>query len=219
MKPSSRLVVVASVASLATVSLASGAGPAGGPTPAPTAAPNAACLLAQDPNNYDLSGKALTCNPALLAQIDTTLIAGAGCRTMDALGYGNGYQCPSPAGVSACTTMMMAGQVDACAAFTPRYPPNATAPGCKLTAQQGAVTTCPDFSPDLWSSLAVRIPLPSVVKRLSTFGCTATGKTVFCPASLVAWACMPFQRGGVVTCQPSPVPPPPPPPPPPSPPK
>src|SRR3984957_1965611 len=184
MKPPRRLVVVAAMASVATVSLASGAPPAGGPTPAPTAAPNPACLLAQDPNNYALSGKSLTCNPALLAQIDTTLIAGAGCRTMDALGYGNGYQCPSPAGVSACTTMMMAGQVDACAAFTPRYPPNATAPGCKLTAREGAITTCPDFSPELWSSLAVRIPLPSVVKRLSAFGCTASGRTVFCPASL-----------------------------------
>jgi hypothetical protein len=162
-----------------------------------------------DPTFYDFSGAALQSNPALLQQIDTTLIVGAGCRSMAALGYGNGYQCP-PAGMAACMTMLNAGQVDACAQYNSRDYPTGCGTGESTSPAQRAASTCSDLSADLWNTLAIKIPFAIAKARLLAFGCTAqAGNAIQCPAHTREWVCMPFQRGGVVTCSPSPVAPPP----------
>ncbi len=161
-----------------------------------------------DPTFYDFSGPALQSNPALLQQIDATLIIGAGCRSMAALGYGNGYQCP-PAGMAACMTMLSAGQIDACAQYDNRDYPVGCGAGESNSPAQRAASTCADLSANLWDTLAIKIPFSIARARLLAFGCTAqSGNAIQCPAHVREWVCMPFQRGGVVTCSPSPVAPP-----------
>ncbi len=151
--------------------------------------------------SYDFSGKALTCNPALMQQIDTTLIQNAGCRTMSKLGYANGYQCPA-AGLPACMTMLKAGQVDACAQTTGHSYPVGCDANEASSPQARANSTCADFSVDFWNSLAIRIPVAAAMARLQAVGCKQEqGTTVFCPSHIREWACMPFQRGGVLTCR------------------
>jgi len=150
---------------------------------------------------FDFSGKAALSNPALMKEIDDTLIRGASCRSMAPLGYGNGYQCPA-AGVAACTKMMMAGKVDACAQLKSRdYPA-----GCSSqegTPEGRANSTCSDLSADLWGTLAIRVPYNFALRRLLAFGCKAEqGTTVFCPSHIREWLCQPFERGGVVVCRP-----------------
>jgi hypothetical protein len=160
-----------------------------------------------EPTYYDFSGSVLQTNAALLQQIDTTLIIGAGCRSMAALGYGNGYQCPA-AGMAACMTMLKAGQIDACALYENRDYATGCGTGEPTSPTQRAASTCADLSANLWDSLAIKIPFATAKARLIAFGCTAqTGTTIQCPAHTREWVCMPLQRGGVVTCSASPPPP------------
>ncbi len=196
-KHASTLLVLAMVA---TASFAHGDNKPGG-SPAPTVSPgnNPGIIAAQD---YDFSGKAALSNPVLMKEIDDTLIRGALCRSMAPIGYGNGYQCPQ-AGLAACMKMLNAGKIDACATTSSRD----YAPGCgakeATSPEQRAASTCSDLSADLWKSLTIKIPYAYAKKRLEAFGCKAeAGTTVFCPSHLREWLCLPFERGGVVTCRP-----------------
>jgi hypothetical protein len=195
MKRASSLLVLAVVA---TASFAHGENKPGQPPPVVNPGVNPGIGPVGD---YDFSGKAALSNPALMKEIDDTLIRGASCRSMAPLGYGNGYQCPA-AGLPACMKMLTAGKVDACAVSNNRD--YALGCGAKETTPEGRATgTCSDLSADLWKSLAIRIPYANVKKRLEAFGCKAeAGTTMFCPSHLREWLCQPFERGGVVVCRP-----------------
>jgi hypothetical protein len=193
-----RTTTLAVLAALATVSLAQGENKPNTP-PTPTRIP-------VNDADYDLSGKALLTNPALVKEIDDTLIRGASCRTMAALGYGNGYQCP-PAGMAACMKMLTDGKVDACARLNNRDYPH----GCGTTEGTDpaarASSTCADLSQDLWATLAVKVPFATAKKRVEAFGCVADTATSFvCPAHIYEWLCQPFERGKVLTCKKAPPP-------------
>ncbi len=173
-----------------------------GPAPVPTGNPGANPGIIGSVGDYDFSGKAALSNAALMKEIDDTLIRGASCRSMAAIGYGNGYQCPA-AGVPACMKMLTAGKVDACAATNARDYPTGCGAKEATSPEQRAASTCSDLSADLWKSLAIKIPYAQAKKRLEAFGCKAeAGTTMFCPSHLREWLCQPFERGGVVTCRP-----------------
>lgn len=199
---------------LATASLAHGdnkpAGPsapsAAIPSTPPTAKPGASlaatAVITVSAMDYDCSGRSLLGDPALLKEIDDTLIKAGACRTMAAIGYGNGYQCP-PAGLTACMTMLKAGKVDACAALTGRDYPTGCGAKEATSAEVRAASTCSDLSADLWKTLTIKAPYAAVKQRLEDFGCKAeTGTTMFCPSHIREWLCQPFERGGVVVCRP-----------------
>ena len=197
-KRASSLLVSVVLAALGTASLANGDVK---PVPAPTSNPGVT-PVGINTNDYDFSGRALLTNPALMKEIDDTLIRAASCRSMAALGYGNGYQCPA-AGMAACLKMLNAGKVDACATTNGRDYPAGCGAKEATSPEQRAKSTCSDLSADLWKTLTVKIPYPAAKKRLEAYGCKAeAGTTMFCPSHIREWLCQPFERGGVVTCRP-----------------
>ena len=151
-----------------------------------------------------LSGSKLANNPPLQKEIDQTLITTNSCRSMAAIGFANGYQCPMGAAVSACMKMMKDGKVDVCAELTGRnYGSECKASKEKNSAEERARSKCLDLSDDLWASLAIKVPFNIAKKQLEAFGCKIeTGTTVFCKGRIREWICKPLERGGVVTCRP-----------------
>ena len=197
-KHASTLILLAVVA---TASFAHGEAKPGG-TPSPTVNPGGSPGAIGVVGDYDFSGKAALSNPAMMKEIDDTLIRGASCRSMATLGYGNGYQCPA-AGMPACMKMLAANKVDACAATNSRDYPNGCGAKEATSPEARAASTCADLSADLWKTLSIKIPYAQAKKRLEAFGCKAeTGTTMFCPSHLREWLCQPFERGGVVVCRP-----------------
>ena len=198
-----RTSTLAAVAVLVMVSVASGANTPPAPTtkvPGPTPIPAVTDITA------DFSGKALLANPALMKEIDDTLIRAAACRTMAPIGYANGYQCPA-AGLPACMKMLKDGKVDACAQLTGRdYPAGCNVKGNLTEAtspEMRANSTCADLSPEMWKTLAVRLSFAAAKARLQAFGCVAeAGTTFFCKSHVREWLCQPYERAGVVTCRP-----------------
>ncbi len=155
-----------------------------------------------DEDDPSPSASKLVSNPALLAEIDETLIRTNGCRSMAAIGYANGYQCPKGAAMNACMKMMKEDKVEACAEMTGRnYGAECNAPKEKNSAEERARSKCLDLSSDLWDSLAIRIPFQVAKKQLEAFGCKVeTGTTMTCEGHRHDWLCKPLERGGVVTC-------------------
>ncbi len=197
-----RITLVA-VAILATVSIAFGGSPA-----APKSGGDSAAVPGKNAggSSIDVStaDNMLLNNPSLLKEIDDTLIKTNGCRTMGSLGYANGYQCGAGAPYDACMKMLKDGKVDACAKTTGRnYGVDCNESKEKTSPEERAQSKCMDLSPNLWDSLATRMPLNSAKKRLEAFGCKMESETtVFCKGHVRDWLCKPLERGGVVTCRP-----------------